>query len=304
MNKGVLSAVLAYIMWGILPIYWKALANVSSEEILVSRVIWSFVFTFILVLLIGKRKHLIRDFKDLWKNKKAFFALFSAAFLVTGNWFIYIWAVNHNYLVQTSLGYYMNPLLSVLLGVLFLKEKLGGVEKIAFMLAAIGVIKLTLFYGSLPWIALSLAASFALYGLFKKQVQLDALRGLTIETLFVLPIALIFYLSLFSKHEAMLGTAGLKTTILLVGTGIITAIPLVLFAKGAQQIPLYMVGFLQYINPTIMLFLGVVIYREQFTMSELLSFAFIWMALLLFTVPKIWQAMQKNKIKKSADVSS
>lgn len=301
-RSGVLWAVTAYLIWGVLPVYWKSLAHVSSMEILLGRIVWAFILTLLLILLLRNGPDLWHDLKTLWRTQKSFWSLFAASILISGNWFIYIWAVNEGYLVQTSLGYYMNPLVSVLLGIIFLKEKLTSAQKIAFLLAVIGVTVLTISYGKFPWIAFLLAISFAVYGLVKKQIALDALRGLTIETFFITPIALVFYISLFLKGEAAFLHIDLKTDVLLIFTGVVTALPLVLFAKGAQRMPLYMVGFLQYIAPTIMLFLGVVVYGETFGKTELLAFSFIWLALILFTVSKVLEVL-KNKNERLSEKS-
>ncbi len=294
--KGIITVIFAYLIWGILPVYWKTLAHVSSEEILYSRIIWAFVLTTIFVIAMRQGPYLVSDVKMLWKQQKQFWLLFLASVLISGNWFIYIWAVNHNHLVQTSLGYYMNPLVSVLLGVFFLKETLSIFEKIAFMLALIGVLSLTIYYGGLPWIAIVLALSFAFYGLIKKQIPLHATRGLAIETFFVMPIALIAYIPLFQRHEAFIVNDSMQTTVLLIGTGIATALPLILFAKGAQQIPLYMVGFLQYIAPTMMLILGVIVYGEAFSKVEFMSFFFIWLALIVFALSKLTFFFKKRAL--------
>ncbi|AOV07217.1 EamA family transporter RarD [Sporosarcina ureilytica] len=299
-KSGVLWAITAYLIWGILPVYWKALHNVSSAEILTSRIVWAFLLTLLLVVFMRSARQLVQDLKTLWQSQKNFWSLFIASGLISGNWFIYIWAVNHDHLVQTSLGYYMNPLVSVLLGVVFLKERLNASQKTAFLLAVIGVTILTISYGEFPWIAFILAVTFAVYGLVKKTIELDALRGLTIETFFITPIALAFYIWLFINGEAVFLQTNFKTNILLILTGVVTALPLVLFAKGAQRMPLYMVGFLQYIAPTMMLFLGVVIYGETFGKIELLSFAFIWLALILFTVSKVFEVVKARSI--STDV--
>lgn len=294
-KNGVLLAVLAYIIWGILPVYWKNLDNVPSAEILVSRIVWAFISTLLLVLLMKNGRYLKEDLKMLWRSQRSFWSLFGASVLISGNWFLYIWAVNHGYLVQTSLGYYINPLVSVLLGIFFLKEKLSGAQKMAFLLATFGVIILTLSYGKFPWLSFALAISFAVYGLLKKQIKLDALRGLTIETFFITPIALGYYVWLFVGDRAFFLQADFKTDVLLIFTGVATALPLVLFAKAAQRMPLYMVGFLQYIAPTMMLFLGVVIYGEKFAKIDFLSFAFIWAALILFAGSKLLEVGRMKK---------
>lgn len=294
-KNGVLWAIIAYIIWGILPIYWKSLHHVSSAEILTSRIVWAFVLTLLLIVIMKNGRQLMDDLNTLWHSQKHFWSLFMASMLISGNWFIYIWAVNHDHLVQTSLGYYMNPLVSVLLGVVFLKERLSSSQTVAFILAVIGVTILTIYYAQVPWIALSLAVSFAVYGLVKKTIKLDALRGLTIETFFITPIALIYYIWLFANGEAIFLHTNFKTNFLLIFTGVATALPLVLFAKGAQRMPLYMVGFLQYIAPTMMLFIGVIIYGERFGRIELFSFSFIWAALILFTMSKAVEVIKEKR---------
>lgn len=293
-RQGVIWAIGAYLVWGVLPIYWKWLGHVPSGEILTSRVLWAFVFTLLFVVVMRNSKLLLGDIHTLWLNQKAFWSLFFASALISANWFLYIWAVNHNHLVETSLGYYINPLISVLLGIFFLKERLTAAQKLAFVIALIGVIILTISYGRFPWLAFALAISFAIYGLMKKTIPLDAVRGLTIETLFIVPFALIYYIYLFVTNQAIMFHSDLQTDLLLVLTGLATAVPLVLFAKGAQRMPLYMIGFLQYIAPTSMLFLGVIIYGETFNAIDFLSFSLIWLALILFTVSKVMEARTRK----------
>ncbi|MGX9135570.1 EamA family transporter RarD [Rummeliibacillus sp. JY-2-4R] len=299
-KKGILAAVGSYFLWGLFPLYWKLIEHVSSEEILASRVIWSFVLTFIFVIILRQGKILLVDFKGLWHNQKAFWSLFFAAYLVTLNWFIYIWAVNHNHIVQTSLGYYMNPIISVLLGIIFLREKLSKSQIVAFSFAAIGVIILIASYGQIPWIAIGLALSFGIYGLLKKQIALDATRGLVIETMFVFPVALIYFISLYFQGNMSFLHVDMKTNLLLIGTGIVTAIPLILFAIGAQNIPLYLIGFIQYISPTMTLILGVIVYHESFGGIELVSFSFIWLALVIFSISTIAEVRKSHRIHQKA----
>lgn len=286
-QQGALWVFAAYVMWGFMPIYWKTLHHVSSEEILVNRIIWAFLLTVLALLVAGQGKKLVTDLKELWVTQKQFWSLCAASLLVTINWFTYIWSVNHDFIVQASLGYYINPLVSVLLGILFLKESLSRNQKVAFVLAAVGVTILTFHYGVFPWISFVLAITFALYGLIKKQIKLDATRGLAIETAFTVPIALIAYGWIFSTGDAVILDTDPLTVVLLILTGIATALPLVFFAKGVPSIPLYVTGFLQYIAPTMMLIIGVAIYGETFGKFEWLSFAFIWIALLVFTVPEV-----------------
>ncbi|MER2260990.1 MAG: EamA family transporter RarD [Psychrobacillus sp.] len=295
-KQGIIVVVLAYAWWGFMPIYWKLLDHVASGEILSGRVIWSFVFTLMLVLIGRKFSVLKEDLKNLWKDKKSFWSLVLASYLVTGNWFLYIFAVNEGYIVQASLGYYINPLLSVLLGIIFLKEKLSGAQKLSVLIAATGVVLLTISYGVVPWIAMLLASTFAFYGLIKKRITIDPLRGLTIETLFVLPVALAYFSYMVVSDQAVFFSSNITTTILLVLTGVATAVPLVLFAKGTKTMPLYMSGFIQYIAPTLMLLIGIFVYGEKFSKIEFISFSFIWAALLLFTFSKIIELRRKKML--------
>lgn len=294
-KRGSLWVVGAFLFWGIMPIYWKHIEHVQSDEILTGRIVWAFVSTVIAVLIMKNGRLLIADIRELWKSQSQFWSLFIATVLITANWFTYIWAVNHDYIVQTSLGYYFNPLVSVLLGIIFLKEKLSSSQKVAFLLAFTGVIILTVSYGRIPWIALCLAITFAIYGFIKKNIKLDALRGLAIETLFITPFAIGYYIFLFMKGQAVFLHGDSKTDILLILTGIATALPLVMYAKGVQMIPLYVAGFIQYIAPTLMLFIGVVVYKESFGGIEMLSFSFIWAALILFTVSKVYASIDAKR---------
>ncbi|MDN4607019.1 EamA family transporter RarD [Sporosarcina highlanderae] len=294
-KSGVLWVAGSFVLWGVMPIYWKHLSHVQSDEILTGRIMWAFFSTLLLIVILRNGKQLVQDVRELWKKQFQFWSLFIASVLVTSNWFIYIWAVNNNYIVQTSLGYYINPLVSVLLGIFFLKEKLSSMQKIAFLLATSAVIILTISYGKFPWISLSLAITFAVYGFIKKRIQLDSLRGLAIETLFMTPFAIGYYILLFTKGQAVFLHLDSKTDILLILTGIATALPLVMYAKGVQMIPLYVSGFFQYIAPTMMLFLGVVVYKEAFSVIEMLSFSIIWAALILFTISKVYESISMKR---------
>ncbi|MFJ7647503.1 EamA family transporter RarD [Lysinibacillus sp. NPDC097279] len=286
-KKGVLAAFFAYAIWGAFPLYWKLLEHVPSMEILLGRVIWSFVFTVLAVIILGMRKDLLADLKYLWTHQKIFWQLAGASFVISMNWYLYIWAVTHEHLIETSLGYYINPLLSVIFGVVFFKESLSRAQWVATAIAFIAVIILTVNYGTVPWVAILIALTFAIYGVLKKKITLDATRGLAIETMFILPFALGYYIYLFSTSQASFLHVNIHTDVLMIVSGIVTAVPLVLFAKGAQNIPLYLLGFIQYVAPTIVLILGVVLYKEPFSQVELLAFSIIWLALLLFSGSKI-----------------
>lgn len=297
-QRGVIFAFAAYMLWGLFPLFWMFLQHVNSLEILVSRIIWSFFFTTLFIVLLGQRTQLLADIKQLWHNKPDLLRLFAASFFISINWFIYIWAVNHGKVLETSLGYYINPLITVIFGVLIFKERLTKSAVLALCIAAVSVIILTISYGTVPWISLLLAFSFGIYGVLKKKIVLDATRGLAIETLMITPIAIITYIYLWRTQPVAFLQVDWSTTILLMVGGILTAIPLVLFAKGAQSVPLYMMGFIQYFSPTITFLLGVFYFKEPFTHIELLAFICIWIAVLVFSVPKVWE-LRNYKLRKS-----
>lgn len=301
-QSGVLFAIMAYVVWGLLPIYWKWIQHVSASEILASRIIWSFGFSLLLAYLLRKRKELKLAFQTLWQNKKQLALIISAAVIITGNWFLYIWAVNTNHVTEASLGYYINPLVSVLLAIIFLKEKFNKVQVFSFILAVIGVLILTISYGRIPYVALILAVSFAFYGLIKKFVKLDSIVGLTIETLIMVPAALVYMFYLINQGQNAFLTVNVWTNLLLIGAGIATALPLIFFAKGAQSISLSLLGILQYIAPTFMLFIGIFLYNEPFTLEQLIAFCFIWVALAIFTMANFHTSASMRKKKKEMAV--
>ncbi|MFC7786949.1 MULTISPECIES: EamA family transporter RarD [unclassified Rossellomorea] len=294
-QAGIVYTAFSYFLWGILPIYWKWLNHVSADEILANRIFWSFWFM-LLFLVVSKRwKDFQAYIKTSLTKKKQLFALLLASLLISTNWFIYIWAVNTNQMVEASLGYYINPLVSVLLGVFILKESLSRAQMVSFGLAAIGVLILTISYGDFPWIAIGLAFSFGLYGLAKKLIQVESSIGLTLETMTIAPLSLLYLGYMFNEGSLSLFHVSLGTDLLLMGAGAATAIPLLFFSKGAQQIPLYMVGFLQYIAPTITLILGIWVYNETFSFTHLISFTFIWLALTIFTASRVQYARKRRR---------
>lgn len=285
-KQGVLYAGLSYLIWGILPVYWKLLEHVNAEDILANRIFWSFVFMMVVLFFSKKIGDLFLVLKGFKQNRKEMYALIIASLLISTNWFIYIWAVNHHHMIEASLGYYINPLVSVLLGVIFLKEKLSPAQYVSFIIAGIGVLILGISYGKFPWISIVLAFSFGVYGLAKKMIKVDSAVGLTLETMVVTPFALAYMVFLFFNGEHALFAGSVTTNLLLVGAGAATALPLLYFAKGAQKIPLSMLGLLQYIAPTITLILGVLVYGEQFTKHHLQAFIFIWSALTIYTISR------------------
>ncbi|MDW2886653.1 MULTISPECIES: EamA family transporter RarD [Exiguobacterium] len=294
MNKsGFFATLAAYVIWGLLPIYWKLLATVSSEEILAHRIVWSFIF---LLLLLSLQKALPK-FTGALKNPFTRRLFFLNGLIISMNWFIYIWAVNHNFIVEASLGYYINPIVSIIFGVFFFREKLSRIEWLAILLATIGVLILTIGYGKFPWISLALAFSFGFYGVVKKQRPLESTVSLTIETLAPLPIALLFlgYMGV-SGQETFTSSPFVMIGLFL--TGIITAVPLLLFGFGAQRIPFTVVGFLQFVAPTLSLAIGVLLYNEPFTRTHLIAFTFIWSAALVFTLNGL--LIRKKQLRKVA----
>ena len=293
---GIFYTTLSYLIWGVLPLYWKLVSHVSAGEILAQRIIWSFVFMVIILTAVLKWPVFFRECRQLIHDPKNLFRITAASLVISLNWLTYIWAVNADHIIQASLGYYINPLVSVLLGIFVLKEQLTKRQGISVVLAAIGVFYLTFHFGVFPWISLILAFSFGIYGLLKKTINVSAMTGLTIETMIVLPLALIYLW--FQPETSFTLSAFTKTDALLCFSGIATAIPLLLFASGARHIPLALVGFIQYIAPTIMLMLGVFLYHEAFSTAHAVAFAFIWAALVLYMSsiyrrPKSKRGMQR-----------
>lgn len=278
---GIIYTASSYLLWGFLPIYWKLIQEVPAGEILAHRIIWSFLFMVAVILVMRKGKSFIKECKLIIRDKRKLIGISLASVAISINWLTYIWAVNSDHVIQASLGYYINPLVSILLGIIVLNESLTRRQLLSFILAVIGVLYLTISYGVFPWVALLLAFSFGLYGLLKKMVDIGAMFGLAIETMIVTPLALI-YVTTFSENTFAQNDILSSTNLFLIGAGIVTAIPLLLFASGAKKIPLSMVGFLQYIAPTIMLILGVFVYHETFSISHLVSFMLIWIALIIY----------------------
>lgn len=283
---GVASAVGAYFIWGLLPIYWKLIQAVPAQEILAHRFIWSFLFMISLVGVTGRMQSFCQEVRHIVGVPKKVIGLILAAAIISINWGTYIWAVNDDRVIEASLGYYMNPLVSVLLGVAVLKEKLTFWQIVSFLLALVGVLNVTMQLGTMPWVALILAVSFALYGLAKKVVNVGAMTSITLETLIIAPIALVYLLQLGRNGTGVFSFDLSADVLLLIGAGIVTAIPLILFSSGARQLSLTMLGFLQYLAPTISLVIGIFLYHEPFTSVHVITFGFIWCALSVFSLAK------------------
>ncbi len=275
---GVFCGLSSYMMWGVLPVFWKLVKDVPAYEILAHRILWSFILMGILVTFRGELAKLVEIFRD----RRSMAYIGAGSVLITFNWFLFIWCVNNGHIVEASLGYYINPLMSVLLGTIVLKEKLEKRQKAAIAIAAAGVVLMVLVYGSFPFIPLALAASFGVYGLLKKKVALDSMAGLTVETLITAPFALAFLSYLNIGGSGAFGSTAVTTVILML-SGLVTAVPLLLFAEGAKQVKLSTMGFLQYISPTISLIIGIFIYNERLTQVNLIGFCFIWAALAVYS---------------------
>lgn len=273
-NKGLLFGISAYIIWGLLPLYWKLVEEAGAYEILAHRGIWSLL---ICISLLALRKQL-RSAYVMVRSSRTLSLLFLASGLLTINWGVYIWSVTVNRVVEAALGYYITPLINVTFGVLLLREKLRPAQWIAVALAAAGVVILTLGYGSLPWIALVLAISWGSYSLIKKSLNLGALETLSLETLFAFLPNLVFLFIIQGNGSAEFGSTW-TISLLLFGAGAATVIPLLLFNGSTTRLPLSTVGLLQYITPTIMFFIGIFINNEDISMTKVIGFAFIWLAL-------------------------
>lgn len=296
-KEGICYATLSYVIWGFFPIYWKLIQNVTSGEVLAQRVLWSFVFMVVLLIFTKKWLTFVEFVKEMVKQPKMFWSLFTASVLISVNWGVFIWAVNAGRILETSLGYYINPLISVLLGVIVLKERLSVTQIFSFLLAGIGVLTLALHFGAVPWVSLSLALSFGLYGLAKKMIKAESAIGLTLETMMMAPIALGYLLYMMMKSQSQFFVSG-PTALLLIGGGVATALPLLFFAKGAQKVSLSMLGILQYIAPSLSLMVGVFLYHETFTKAHLLAFIFIWSALIIYTLSVTkWGRTSAERIK-------
>jgi len=288
-TRGLFSAIAAFLIWGFLPLYWKLLKVVPAFEILIHRIIWSTIFLFIIILF-QKR---VKEFLSAFKLKNLKISILSGLF-VGGNWLLYIWAVNNNYVIESSLGYYINPLISVLIGKIFFKETLARTQIAAILIATFGVLILTFGYGRFPWIAVTLSLSFAIYGALRKISNLGPIMGLQVETiLLVIPAGLYFlYLSNNNNNNFLILNTYYK--FLIIGAGIVTSTPLLLFAQAVRNINLSTVGMLQYIGPTINFLLGVFIFKEEFSIYHLFAFILIWTAVALFSSTSILVEYRKN----------
>lgn len=286
-RNGLWATTLAFVIWGLFPLYWHLLKEVPSFLIIAHRIVWS------AVLLVGGLG-IMRGWgwlTEVWATPRRFWLLGLSSLLIALNWSLYIWAVNAGHVVETSLGYFINPLLSVLLGVVVLGERLGKLQWLAVALAALGVAWLTWQSGRPPWIAIGLSITFGLYGLLRKLVVVDAVSGLGVESLFMVAPALAYVIWAESGHGGgFISGWGLGNDVLLVLAGAVSAIPLIAFAFGVRRVPLTVVGLLQYIAPTLQFLVGVLVFREAFNANQLVGFCLIWAGLVVFAVAGVRKA--------------
>lgn len=286
---GIFYGLGAYLLWGVLPIYWKLLQHVEAMEILANRFLWSAVFVFLLLLATGKLNIFMQETKAIFSMKKTACCMVLAAIMISLNWGIFIWAVEAGRIVETSMGYYISPLMNVLFGVVFLRERLAKLQIAAVSCAAVGIGVIIVHNGGLPWVALTLPLTFAFYGLLKKIIIAQPMTSILLETLLISPLAAgyLYYLSI--NEGTVYQSCDMNTLLLLAGAGAVTATPMLLFTACARKLPLNIVGFLQYISPSISLMIGVLIYGEPFTGTTATAFGCIWAGLALF----IWSQIRR-----------
>jgi chloramphenicol-sensitive protein RarD len=289
-RRGYILGLSAYITWGLFPLYFKLLSSVPAIEIIVNRAIWSAVFGLALLLLVWKHPGW---WQELCDNPKRFAVLALSGSLVAANWLIYVWAVNNNHMVEASLGYFINPLINVMLGMVLLRERLRRLQWVAVMFALIGVAQQVWQVGSLPWISLALAFTFGFYGIIRKQAPVAALPGLVVETWILVPFAIGWLLLNPMAHSAQSEFWTTKEAIWLAAAGPITLVPLVSFNAAARHLPYATLGFLQYIAPTLVLSLAVLVYGEHMAPSTIVTFAFIWTGLVIYSVDA-WMSLRKR----------
>ncbi len=280
---GLAAGLAAFLIWGLSPVYWKQILHVSAFEVILHRIVWSFFFLLPIIILRGRWQELI----STMMNPKALAILLGTALCVSTNWFVYIWAINNNHLLQASLGYYINPLMNVLLGMVFLKERFRRLQILALVIATGSVLYLTFYFGQFPWISLTLAFSFGFYGLIRKVVNIGSLVGLTVETMLLSVPAGIYLVVIYSNRTGAFLLTNVQTDLFLLGTSAATAVPLLFFTISARRLKLSTVGFIQYVGPTCMFLLGIFVYHEQFATAQVVTFILIWIALALYSVDSI-----------------
>lgn len=290
-KRGIIFAFGAYILWGILPLYWELIQGFGAFEILAFRIIFSMIFMVFIVLIGKNRQAFVRDLKSLIGSPIKLIAIIVAGYVITINWGTFIWAVTNGHVLQSSLGYYINPIVSILLALIFLKERFNKFEWLAIILAFIGVLYMTIKIGEFPFVSLLLAFSFGIYGLIKKLVPIDAISSITIECIVTAPAGFIYLWYIWQQQQMSFGIN--SSSLWLIFSGAVTAVPLILFSAGARRIPLSLTGFIQYVGPTLMFILGIFVFKEPFDVDQLITFVFIWLGIIVYSIS------QYLKIKKS-----
>lgn len=290
-RQGVLFAIAAYTMWGVAPIYFKLLQQVPALEILAHRIIWSFIL--VLLLIVGLRRW--QRIKPVVTNKKQMLRLTIATFLLGGNWFLFIWAINNDHILDASLGYYINPLLNVAIGMVVFAERMRRMQLVSIALAVIGVLIQVISFGSVPWVALALACSFATYGAIRKRLPVDSMTGLWLETTILLPFMLIYVFFFANSGASDMTSNTWQLNLLLIAAGIVTTAPLLCFTAAAQRIRYATLGFFQYIGPSLMFILAVWVYGEPLAADKLVTFAIIWAALALYSLDTLFHQQRSKR---------
>ncbi|EQC33928.1 hypothetical protein SDRG_08609 [Saprolegnia diclina VS20] len=299
-NLGVLYATTCFVIWGLFPLYWKELEAISAVQLALHRIVWSFVFLALIMCLTGQWT----TFRTEVANRKILITYTLSSIFILTNWMTYVWAINAGYVVETSLGYFLTPILTVILSVLVFKEKLRKWQWVSIAIAAAGLLVVAIAYAKFPWVAITLAGSFSIYGCIKKMAPLNSLNGLMLETAIMLIPSFIYLIVVECNGTGAFGHVDTKSTLMLIGGGIVTVIPLLLFASAAQRIQFNVLGMLQYISPSLVFLLGVLVYHEPFSSTKLIGFILVWVALALYTAEGIWNQKKTSSSAKDdpADV--
>ncbi|WP_415881343.1 EamA family transporter RarD [Neptuniibacter sp. QD34_54] len=290
-QKGIYYAVAAFLMWGLVPVYFKAVDDVPAFEVLAHRVVWSVVFLGLFLLLKGK----LSELTTLRNSPKILLSLGLSALVISINWLVFIWAVSEQRIVETTLGYFINPLINIVFGFFIFSERLRFLQLIAVAIAAVAVLYQIILIGELPWVALTLATSFSIYSVLRKKIPIDSITGLLVETLWLFPMALVYMIWLSSQNNFVLLNGSTEVQVLLLAAGLVTSLPLIAFAAGARRLSLTMVGLLQYIGPSIAFLIAVFYYNEPMDQDRLITFVMIWIALAIFSVEGVLVQQRKKQ---------
>jgi len=290
-QKGIYYAVAAFVMWGLVPVYFKAVDDVPAFEVLAHRVVWSVIFLGLFLLLKGK----LSELTTLRNNPKILLSLGLSALVISINWLVFIWAVSEQRIVETTLGYFINPLINIVFGFFLFSERLRFLQWVAVAIATIAVLYQIILIGELPWVALTLATSFSIYSVLRKKIPIDSITGLLVETLWLFPMALVYMIWLSSQSNFVLINGSADIQMLLLAAGLVTSLPLIAFAAGARRLSLTMIGLLQYIGPSIAFLIAVFYYNEPMDQNRLITFVMIWTALAIFSVEGVLVQRRKKQ---------